>query len=1668
MAGAPLNGRYEVVRRLGSGAEATVFLVRDLQEDGATRALKLVTNIDSGVQERLVGEFRRLTQLEHPHLVRVYELDKVHTPVPGFATGTQFFTCDYVDGVEPGAQIVDVDDRVEFILRVADDVAQALAHVHSAGLVHCDVKPGNILVTSSTPAQAILLDLGLSCARGVAGAARGTLAYMAPESLAGVADPRADFYALGATLYELATGESPYSGTEPSALVRAICAGRIRPVSDRCDWLPGPVASLITRLLSTEASDRHSHAAVLLDDLARVREELDLPGASTPMGATLSTLLPPRIVGREPILAALQELADSVARARPKSRLIQLVGPAGVGKRALVREAIRRQQLAFAAGDARETRFVRGSLDELARQLVTTAAPELPDGRATQRFVDDLLAHLVRQAGRAPTIYVITDTADDERVPILLRAVDGHATLTTSAIGFVVLSDAEPDAGGSAPTELLVPPLSESQIGELAASMIGRTLPRPWVAALAGASDGLPRAVSEILRTVVANVGIDGIHDVSPDSVIANAGADIVGPLYVKRVESLAREDSALVEALAVLGGSAELAAAAATLSTSEADCAERAGILASMGMVRVDRSRVALPSKRHSEAVCEALPAARNKALRRSAIAYLNASGNTDPVALADHRIVTGPAAEAVRACDEAATLLAARGQARRALPYAQHAARVATGASAADAKIRVAEIATALGDYDEAIAAATEAARSRTKPRKRRAQRVLARAHQKRGDLELASEILAALLQTADGDSGELRGSYSRLLISRGRYEDAIAAAGVIDEDDHSTLSTGDALRVESVGLAQLYLGDITTADRLFAHFEQRAQLSAERSVLGRALGLRGMVAQMTGRIAAAARLYERAEEQATTASDIHAAAVYALNRATAQSAQGRHGDAIAALARAEQSLRRLGNVAELAAVRFNRGLALLALGELPAARRAAHQAFTLAETEDAPQMQIYARLLEGDIDVREGDLAGAEAKYRMAVASAEQTSGGRDLLMAQLNLAKALAAQGDRSARAVLGQADEGDHGADDMDRIAIARGRVALALSDELKTDELDAAREHTRQAGSIDLAWRADLVAARIARASNDNDRAKDACRAARELVDTIIAHTPEARRPGLATDPDLMALAALEMELDLSVKRDVPLSPPVGDSQGYLRRLLSLSRRLNSELRLMPLLDEVIDAVIELTSAERGFLLLYQGSADLEVLVARNFDQSSLSGDEVRVSRSIAEKAARTGEVVLTVDAAFDDRFDAADSVAALRLRSVLAVPLRQKGRIVGTIYVDHRFRRGAFDDEAVELVRELADIAAVAIENARLVEENQRRQESITELNRRLEQEMTAKEAELATVKARLAADPQQGLRHAYDAIIGRSQPMVDMLTELDRATDTNLPVVICGESGTGKELVARALHQNGPRRNKPFVAVNCGAVAEELLESELFGHVRGAFTSADRDRHGLFEVADGGTLFLDEVADTSLAMQAKLLRVLQEGEIRRVGDHQVRRVNVRIVAATNRGLPELVAAGVFREDLFYRLNVLPLALPPLRQRVEDIPTLTQHILNKLSGDGPAPTMTRAAIARLSAYAWPGNVRELENELARATALGGDPLDVDALSPHIATLAPVTRPSASGELKIKPQVETLERGLVEEALRRTNNNQTAAAKLLGLSRYGLQKKLKRYGIARA
>jgi transcriptional regulator with GAF, ATPase, and Fis domain len=345
----------------------------------------------------------------------------------------------------------------------------------------------------------------------------------------------------------------------------------------------------------------------------------------------------------------------------------------------------------------------------------------------------------------------------------------------------------------------------------------------------------------------------------------------------------------------------------------------------------------------------------------------------------------------------------------------------------------------------------------------------------------------------------------------------------------------------------------------------------------------------------------------------------------------------------------------------------------------------------------------------------------------------------------------------------------------------------------------------------------------------------------------------------------------------------------------------------------------------------------------------------------------------------------------------------------------------------------------------------------------------RRTYEELAAAEAKLRKTREenRWLRQEIQG-KYAFDQIVGRSPAIRDTFYLMEKAIESPVTVLIQGETGTGKELVARSIHYNSARKSKPFVVQNCGALPESLLESELFGHKKGSFTGAMADKKGLFEVAHGGTIFLDEVGDTPPALQVRLLRVLQEGEIRRLGEVQPLRVDVRVIAATNRELREEIKAGKFREDLYYRIHAFPIPLPPLRQRTGDIPLLVDHFLKKYNPRLDKQCGCNAdSLNLLERYPFPGNVRELENEIVRAMTLAGATEEIGPR--HLSTavrsggLTARTVPEGSGS--IQNHTEQLERSMIVQALQETRGNRTKAARELGLSRRGLLNKIKRYDL---
>lgn len=512
---------------------------------------------------------------------------------------------------------------------------------------------------------------------------------------------------------------------------------------------------------------------------------------------------------------------------------------------------------------------------------------------------------------------------------------------------------------------------------------------------------------------------------------------------------------------------------------------------------------------------------------------------------------------------------------------------------------------------------------------------------------------------------------------------------------------------------------------------------------------------------------------------------------------------------------------------------------------------------------------------------------------------------------------------------------------------------------------------------------------------------------------------------------------------------------------GSLRTLLSVLRNIRVEEDVERAAGMLIDAAVSLTTAERGFVFLVE-QGEITLAIGRNFAHESVPAPENKLSATLLEKALKSDRPLILRDAASDGEFAGVASISDLGLRSLLALPLRHGRDVFGLLVVDHRLASGAFSNESVELLGGLADVASTAIGAIHDRAKLKALQRSQARLKRRLSgRRASTKEA--ASEAAAVGAAVLGGM-------IGGSPVMSELFQQLERLMETDVPVLVQGESGTGKELVARALHHGGLRSGKAYVVENCGALPDTLLESELFGHVKGAFTGAIHDKDGRFVEADGGTLFLDEVGAMSSAMQQRLLRVLQEGEFRPLGSDRLRHVNVRIIAATNLDLRHEVDAGRFREDLYYRLKVLLVEVPPLRDRSGDIPVLCQHFLRREAAESgfEQRQLGGGTMAALEASRWPGNVRQLENEMRRLSVLGSGEVELDEISSEILADVRNRKVEATLGLSLPEQVEKLERELVTMALERCEGNQIRAAEELGITRYALKRKLQKYAISPA
>jgi transcriptional regulator with GAF, ATPase, and Fis domain/serine/threonine protein kinase/Tfp pilus assembly protein PilF len=935
-------------------------------------------------------------------------------------------------------------------------------------------------------------------------------------------------------------------------------------------------------------------------------------------------------------------------------------------------------------------------------------------------------------------------------------------------------------------------------------------------------------------------------------------------------------------------------------------------------------------------------------------------------------------------------------------------------------------------------------------------------------------------------------------------------------------------DALAVR--GLALAFVGDEANATAALEEAVEIARTVKDPRIEAVAQMSLAIAHQRGGRGKEARDAYEAALASAETARDAWTLATARLNLAGLAKGDGDLAQALVHLEGALDMGRRAGGLIVVQQALFNLANLDLYLGRY---QRAAASIEKLAEQRGELAANARAQLLglQAELATRLGELDRAARHYDLCADAYDAI--GRPLDAAEARLERILTRLGgdgrdgarpDRDVPALSRELDEiarrlGDGGFQGHEALAgIVRGSLALARGDEaLARRALDEAYERAIAAGQREWAWRALDARARLAAAQGGFALARRDTDASLAMLEETAAKLPRDLREVFWNDPRRRALrqahtatipafsappwsaAATAATRDTDGARVPPTAATLAamrtasitslgtpmPAEDRLQRIFEITRDLAREHDLDRLLQRVTDHAVGLLGAERGLIVLVDDRGDVVAHTSRDS-----KGEETHqsFSRSVADRVVREGEPVVVTSARDDERLAQAVSVHQLMIQSIACVPIRgasPAGPTIGALYLETRLRPGVRFREELPTLAAFADQAAIAIEGARLLGELRRRSEQLERANaeleearRRLAERLDARTEQLASARRDLKQARQELRSHfGYAGLVGTSAAMRKVYALIDRIKGTDVPVLITGESGTGKEVIAKAVHASGPRSKAPFLGVNCGAIPANLLESELFGHERGAFTGADRDRKGLFREAESGTILLDEIGEMPTKMQAGLLRVLQEKTVRPVGGVKEESCNARVVAATNRDLAQMVAEGTFREDLYYRLHVIELKVPPLRERAEDIPALIDHFLTLFASrhKRDKKTVERSAVRRLQAYEWPGNVRQLEHVLLNAWLLAeedeitDDDLDLPEASArpaaHEIPARAATSTASAARARSQEEHKDVEKEKILGALARCNWNRVQAAKMVGMPRRTFYRRLKDYGI---
>ena len=1705
LTGETLSRRYHLQRLLGTGGMGEVYLASDTAADDALVAIKTLK--DRETADWFKREFETLSLMVHPNIARVFNFDRDRE------RDVYFYTCEYVAGRPADEALSDVDFSVK--LDVYGQILRALQYIHGQGYLHCDMKPMNVLVLEDPTdgrLQAKVLDFGLAMAIPRSSmTARGTYSYMAPEWLeGGVPGTYTDIYSTGIMFYQATYGKLPFLADATTGTIDFHTRGEMAfpDVKEVPGWWP----TVLQRMTAREIPDRIATIRDCLGAISRLAGDVLAAPAAEELSPEAGVGGP--WIGRtEALSAARGGIREALAGTSDAGSLLVVRGGPGVGKSRFLGELKRRMQLSgvrVIAGDAAGAQGAFGALSARVGKLAEDTEEALPSDRiehVVQRRVQQALDY----AAQRTLLFLVDDVPllDEHSAVFFAAILNAQAYARTEdlppyRLAVVVAAGPNDDLPKRLPARGRLDIELESLTTEDATRFLQLALgvieiPDSLGDEAASLCGGNPRLLQEFALFVRdcealehSPAGIVYRRDRLPESGIPTSVEQYVRNAW----DNFGEPERRLLTVLAILFRPqpfpllAELAEVDVwQVDQIVASLAER-GVLS---FVQVgERSLPVVEGTTLKLLAAKALPAKELRSLHRRIADTLE----KDP---ANRRIQQSTiAVHALRAGDKKRARANALAGADSELAESRFALALelievarTTGVDLTEVAARTAAAYRLWGRYEAGCEALVPLLEEIDDAATREAIAIqLAELYFHRGLYDDSRMLLEPL--SADEGSAQ-RGAALALLARVHFYSGRHAQSRKTGERGMLALDSTSrdfALCAAMVGLVRVYEGKLQQGAKYLETAESVLVTAGSGSDQSFAANGVGIAYHKLKDYEAATESYQRSLDGARRCGDLERINIATMNLSVVLQEAARFGEAIARYEEALAMAWQADNQAVLARVYNNLGNIHRYLGMLHKAQDLAERSVEMADRLGLGLACGLNRMLLGEILTLQSRFEEASGLFAEARALFAESEAIDELLECDIDMVEWHVASDSFEGAISLGeetiakaeQTKLENHRLRAISATATALLRRNAAGDCGHALELLDAAVELVEEVGTPELEFRVSALLTQSLTLVGEAERAAGVMAQAERSLAALKRLIPEEYHSGFFNRTDRKRALSDFAGVSSRVAQLAHTIAPVAQSSSRLHRrhrwmaeLIRMNERLVAQHDLEKLLETLIDIVVNLSGAERGFVLL-GASEGVDVIVARNMDREVIRRSRTKFSTTIARKVLAEGELIRLEDAIEADDFRSKESVMALRIRSVMCLPIVGKGETVGAIYLDNRFKPGVFSESVIEMLSAFAEQASIAIQNAQLlaryretVEALEKSQEEVKRLNERLEEKVRFQEAVIEQKTEELDRRQEQlEERYRFQNFVGRSRAVEALFAIMQRVCQTHVPVLITGESGSGKELVARALHFSGPRRKLQFLSINCAALPDALLESELFGHAEGAFTDARRARKGLFDLADEGTLFLDEVGDMSLTMQAKLLRVLQEGEVAPLGAETVHIVDVRILAATNRNLKAMVKAGTFRQDLYFRLDVVSVRVPSLRERKEDIPLLVNHFLDQFSSKSelPRPAMSMQAMQVLMSYHWPGNVRELQSVVTTSAVFADDGV---VTTESLRTKPEVFQDSAYASTPVSTMetvnLRELEKQAVIMALRRTEGNKQKAAKILGISRRALYNKIESHKI---